>query len=120
MLADAVAIVSAMVLAMLVLARFIPPRDYLSAIQRTLPVWLLAFAALRLYDLETVLEDSQEYATVATGCTYGIVLAVVVNAVSGAGDFPLLWLLAGWLFSIASVWTARFGMRRVVRAARRA
>ncbi|MBI3762567.1 MAG: sugar transferase, partial [Chloroflexi bacterium] len=77
-------------------------------------------AALRLYDLETVLEDSQEYATVATGCTYGIVLAVVVNAVSGAGDLPLLWLLVGWIFSIVLVWTARFGMRRVVRAARRA
>ncbi|HLF02827.1 MAG TPA: hypothetical protein VI547_12675, partial [Anaerolineales bacterium] len=57
--------------------------QYLLAIQLSLFGYLFIFAALRLYDLETVLEDSQEYATVATGCTYGILALVVFNAVVG-------------------------------------
>jgi lipopolysaccharide/colanic/teichoic acid biosynthesis glycosyltransferase len=80
----------------------------------------LALAVLRLYDLETVLEDSQEYATVATGCTYGVVLAFLVNALAGSSSLPLLWLFVGWVLSIVLMWAGRFSMRRVVRAARRA
>jgi lipopolysaccharide/colanic/teichoic acid biosynthesis glycosyltransferase len=104
----------------LALAGLIPPVETLPVLQLSLIPWLLAFAVLRLYDLETVLEDSQEYATVATGCTYGIVLAFLANALSGMGDLPLLWLFLAWAASIVLVWTGRFLMRRVVRAARRA
>ena len=120
--ADAAAVAMALGLASasLTVARLPAAGDYLASIQRAVLPWLTAFAVLRLYDLETVLEDSQEYATVATGCTYGIVLAFLVNALAGAGDLPLLWLFAGWLFGIVLVWAGRFTMRRVVRAARRA
>jgi lipopolysaccharide/colanic/teichoic acid biosynthesis glycosyltransferase len=81
--------------------------------------WLMAFAALRLYDLETVLEDSQEYATVATGCTYGILLLIVSSSLIGERGLALTWLLAGWVVSILGVGSGRFLMRRVVRAMRR-
>ena len=118
---DSAAIVAALALsaAALALAGLLTPADYLSAIERALLPWLLAFTVLHLYDLETVLEDSQEYATVATGCTYGIVLAFLVNSLAGLSGLPLLWLFVGWLLSIVLVWTGRFSMRRVVRAVRR-
>lgn len=80
---------------------------------------LLSFGALRLYDLETVLEDSQEYATVATGCTYGLLLLIVLNTVVGDANLSLRWLFAGWVLSVLGVSAGRFAMRRVVRAMRR-
>lgn len=81
--------------------------------------WLVAFAALRLYDLDTVLEDSQEYATVATGCTYGLILLVVVSTLARTAELSLTWLLAAWPLSILGVSAGRFLMRRIVRAVRR-
>ena len=81
--------------------------------------WLVSFAALRLYDLETVLEDSQEYATVATGCTYGILLLIVAATLAGQSGLSLRWLFVCWLASILAVGGGRFLLRRLVRAMRR-
>ena len=92
---------------------------YLEALALGLLPWLLSFAALRLYDLETVLEDSQEYATVATGCSYGILLLIVLVALAGEGGLSLRWLFLYWIASILAVGAGRFLMRRVVRSMRR-
>lgn len=96
-----------------------PAPDYLTAAGLGLLPWLMSFATLRLYDLDTVLEDSQEYATAATGCTYGILLLIVLSSVMGERDLALTWLLGGWALSIVGVGGGRFLMRRVVRAMRR-
>ncbi len=93
--------------------------DYREAMALGLLPGLFSFAALRLYDLETVLEDSQEYATVATGCTYGILLLIVLNTLAGESELALRWLFAAWVLSVLAVCTGRFLMRRVVRAMRR-
>ncbi len=95
------------------------PQTYLRAIVFGLAPWLLSFATLRLYDLDTVLEDSQEYATVATGCTYGILLLIVLSTLSGERGLALAWLFAGWVGTIFGAGLGRFLMRRVVRAMRR-
>jgi lipopolysaccharide/colanic/teichoic acid biosynthesis glycosyltransferase len=96
-----------------------PALEYLAAAGFGLLPWLMSFATLRLYDLDTVLEDSQEYATAATGCTYGILLLIVLSALIGERGLALTWLLAGWALSIVGVGAGRFLMRRVVRAMRR-
>jgi lipopolysaccharide/colanic/teichoic acid biosynthesis glycosyltransferase len=93
--------------------------EYFPAIAAGLAPWLLAFAALRLYDLDTVLEDSQEYATVATGCAYGLLLLIVFSTFLGQRGLSLAWLFAGWVGTIAGAGLGRFLMRRVVRAMRR-
>ena len=103
----------------LVFGRPDPGPDYAFAILLGLPPGLLSFAALRLYDLETVLEDSQEYATVATGCTYGVLLLIVLSTLFTGADLALRWLFAGWVLSVLAVCAGRFFMRRVVRAMRR-
>ena len=103
---------------LLLAAYFLPSVDfmrYLNAIQYGLIAYPILFAALRLYDLETVLEDSQEYATVATGCTYAIIALIVINAVMRRLDFEPIWLLGGWAGTVFMVALARFSMRRVVR-----
>ncbi len=85
----------------------------------SLAAWLASFSALRLYDLETVLEDSQEYATAATGCSYGILLLIVLVALAGEAGLSLRWLFLFWVGSILAVCADRFWLRRVVRAMRR-
>jgi len=103
---------------LLLAAYLLPSVDlmrYLNAIQYGLIAYPILFAALRLYDLETVLEDSQEYATVATGCTYAIIALVVINAVVRRLDFEPIWLLSGWAGTVFMAALARFSMRRVVR-----
>jgi len=84
-----------------------------------LAAWLITFSTLRLYDLETVLEDSQEYATVATGCSYGMLLLIVLVALAGEGGLSLRWLFWCWVASILFVCVDRFLLRRVVRSMRR-
>ena len=113
---DAIAVVVGLLAALFLLAQFaVEATRYLTAIQLAVVGYLLIFATLRLYDLETVLEDSQEYATVATGCTYGILGLVVVNALVGRTDLTPIWLLGGWGATMFTVALGRFGMRRVVR-----
>jgi len=120
LISDALGIVLALGLAYLISVRpgFLTP-EYLLAIELGLIPWLISFAALRLYDLDTILEDSQEYATVATGCTYGILLLIVCSTLVGNQGLALPWLFVGWVVSLFGVGSGRFLMRRVVRAMRR-
>jgi lipopolysaccharide/colanic/teichoic acid biosynthesis glycosyltransferase len=120
LLSDALGVTLGLVAAYFIVQRGWPTPEYLSAIGLGLVPWLASFAALRLYDLDTILEDSQEYATVATGCTYGIVLLVAVTSLGGARGLALPFLFGGWALSIFGAGLGRFLMRRVVRAMRRA
>ena len=119
LLADAAGVLLGLTLAHLLAVRQQAAPAYLWAALLGLPLWLAIFALLRLYDLEIILEDSQEYATVATGCTYGILMLIVASSLARRGDLALTWLFAGWLFSILGVASGRFLLRRVVRSMRR-
>ncbi len=118
--ADALALAAALVGAYWLINGVGPlGRAYVLAVGLGLLPWLGCFYALRLYDLETVLEDSQEYATVATGCTYGLLLLIVLATVAGESGLALRWLFTSWMAAIVAVSAGRFSMRRVVRAMRR-
>lgn len=118
--ADAAALAVALWLAQLLVHGLGEPSgSYFAAATLGLGPWLCIFAAMRLYDLDTVLEDSQEYATVATSCTYGILLLIVISTLARLADLALSWLLVSWVLSILGVALGRFLMRRVVRAMRR-
>lgn len=118
--ADGVAVLAALLIAYVLVFPGAPLHStYSTAAALGLVPWIMTFFALRLYDVETVLEDSQEYATVATGCTYGILLLIVLATLAGLGNLSLQWLFAAWLASITAVGAGRFALRRVVRAMRR-
>lgn len=93
--------------------------SFASTLLRALPAWWATFALVRLYDLETVLEDSQEYATVATGCAYGSLVLTALSLTDPARPPTLAWLVIVWATSAVTVGLGRFSMRRVVRAMRR-
>lgn len=120
-LGDALGVAIALVLAYQAVVAFRPlPEGYARTVLLAIPSYWIVFSFLRLYDLETVLEDSQEYATVATGCSYGALVTALASWLMGDRDISLFWVFAAWLLSIIFVGLARFSMRRVVRAMRRA
>ncbi len=92
---------------------------YMRSARIAIPIYLLIFYALRLYDLDTVLEDSREYSTLANGCTYGILGLILVNLIVENQDLWLVWLLVTWIATIAMVWLGRLAMRWLVRTQRR-
>lgn len=89
-------------------------RSYVPAGAVLVLVWLLLFAALRLYDPTILLVGALEYARVVRACAYGA-LALI------AGGFFLrdvlvvfrFWLLALWGLTTILVGSARFLFRRM-------
>ncbi len=91
---------------------------YMLSARIAVPIYLLIFYALRLYDLDTVLEDSREYSTLANGCAYGILALILVNLIVANQDLWLVWLLVTWLATTLAVWLGRLFMRWLVRSQR--
>lgn len=95
---------------------FSPLNEYLRSSLLSISLWLLIMSLHRLYDTRLLLEGLQEYFKIATACTYGL-LALVLAAVftSPGSALPARgWLLLAWIFSIAFISLARFGVRRII------
>ncbi|HUN22731.1 MAG TPA: sugar transferase [Anaerolineales bacterium] len=80
--------------------------------------FLLVFSWLNLYDLEIVLEDSEEYAKIVNGCTYGTLLLALLSVAIPQQSLQVPWLVLAWLSCVLLTLLARFAMRRVVRVTR--
>lgn len=95
-----------------------PPISPLEAYLRLglwlMPIWLLIFAAVRLYDPHLLWGGTAEYQHVVYGCSLGM-MAVIVGSFFYP-DFVIAraWLLLSWLFTMAFVGVGRFAMRRMV------
>ena len=59
------------------ISREFPP--YGQHILIALPIWLSLFALCHLYDADYLLGGPQEYANVVTGCTFGIVVLMLLG-----------------------------------------
>jgi lipopolysaccharide/colanic/teichoic acid biosynthesis glycosyltransferase len=85
-----------------------------------IPVLLLIYRAVGLYNLDYILIGTREYARIAHATTYGAVLGLAVSYFAGGGPlFSRSWVLMVWALSIICVGLGRFGLRRVVRALRK-
>lgn len=123
LLADGLGVVLGLAIALLgrnlLPAATLPFADYWPLVIAAVPTYWLILAFNQMYDLETVLENSQEYATVATACTYGVLALVILSTFIIDTGIDRIWLLLAWLSTTFFVALARFLMRRVVRAFRR-
>jgi len=127
-LADIVALVlaiSATAGLRLVLDEFLPvvalgyPERHVFASLFVLPVLLVLFRLHGLYDTDSILVGSQEYARIGNAVTYGVLIVLVSSFF--IGDGPLVsrsWLLLLWLTSVSTTGLGRFTARRVVRRLR--
>ena len=75
------------------------PQVYAMTVLVSIPIWLLIFASLRLYDPAILLGGPAEYGQVVKGCSFGV-LALVVISFFWREPFTLsrLWLLFSWGF----------------------
>lgn len=95
------------------------PDKYLELVLILLPVWLILFWIMHLYDYYYLLGGTSEYTRVVNACTTGMMLVVVVSFLFPDYQIARAWLVMSWLLSSLLVTAGRFGLRRVAYRMRR-
>jgi lipopolysaccharide/colanic/teichoic acid biosynthesis glycosyltransferase len=98
------------------------PAVYQSIMLASVPLWLLCFAAVGLYQRDNLLGGVVEYKQVVKGCIAGTMLLVAYTVFGRIPDFDVsrLWLVLSLVFTVVLVGGVRFLIRRLaykVRAA---
>jgi lipopolysaccharide/colanic/teichoic acid biosynthesis glycosyltransferase len=127
-IADAIALMLAVAVTgalRLVIDQFLPvvalgyPDRHIVASVLVVPVLLVLFRLLGLYNADRILAGSHEYGQIASAVTYGVLIVLAISFF--VGDGPLVsrtWLLLVWVSSIVAVGSVRFATRRIVRQLR--
>jgi exopolysaccharide biosynthesis polyprenyl glycosylphosphotransferase len=124
--ADVVAIVAAFALAHQLRFVWLPYygpyslRDYATLIAGIVPIWLVIFAALQLYNRDYLLGGTTEYAYVFNAVSIGMV-GVIVFGFFLRDEITISrgWLIISWLVALVFVGGTRFTLRHTVYALRR-
>ena len=95
-----------------------PFEFYASLVILLIPVWLIIFGAHRLYDFHSLLGGLDEYIHVVQATSMSMMALIVLSFVEPTFVIARGWLLLTWIFSTIGVITCRFGVRRIVYAAR--
>lgn len=91
---------------------------YMRLVAVLIPVWLLVFALLRLYDFQILLSGTSEYARALHSCTSGMMLVVVFSFIEPTFVIARGWLVMSWVFSSVLVCGNRWFLRRVTQTLR--
>jgi lipopolysaccharide/colanic/teichoic acid biosynthesis glycosyltransferase len=88
---------------------------YRGIVITAVPLWLLGFAAIGLYQRDNLLGGVVEYKQVVKGSIAGVMILVAYTVFARIPDFDVsrLWLVFSLLFSIILVGAMRFLVRRV-------
>ncbi len=89
---------------------------YRSIVVVAVPLWLICFALVGLYQRDNLLGGVVEYKQVVKGCFVGVTILVAYTVFARIPDFDVsrLWLILSLVFSIALVGAMRFLVRRAV------
>ena len=79
-----------------------------------IPVWLVIFLILGLYDRQRLLGGTKEYSMVFNGTTIGMMLLIAVGFLNPDFIFARAWLLLAWIFSFILIAIGRFILRRII------
>lgn len=88
---------------------------YNSYMLSVLPIWLLIFVSLGLYNRNNLLGGTSEYSLLFNATTFGMFLNVVIRF--AFTDFLVLargWIIIAWFFAFIFTAASRFTIRRVV------
>lgn len=97
----------------------IPSIDhYLRLVAILIPVWLLFFAMLRLYDFQILLSGTIEYSRALNSCTSGMMLVVALSFMEPTFVIARGWLVLAWVLSSLLVCGNRWFLRRIAQALR--
>ncbi|MFC1922873.1 sugar transferase [Chloroflexota bacterium] len=83
-----------------------------------IPVMLIIFLFLGLYDRQKLLGGTKEYSMIFNGTTIGIMLVIAAGFLDPNFIFARGWLLLAWFFAFLFGAIGRFTIRRVVYALR--
>jgi exopolysaccharide biosynthesis polyprenyl glycosylphosphotransferase len=84
-----------------------------------IPLWIVLFWLFKAYDHAILFSGHQEYTSVFTASTVGIMLVIVVIFLDPQLTIARGWLLLTWVFSVSFVGIGRFLIRRLIYMARR-
>ena len=79
-----------------------------------IPLWLIIFYVVDLYDRKNLLGGALEYERIFFSTTIGVLLFIVVSFLVPELVFSRGWLLLFWVFAWFSLTIGRFTMRRVI------
>jgi FlaA1/EpsC-like NDP-sugar epimerase len=83
-----------------------------------IPILLIIFMVMGLYDREKLLGGTKEYSMVFNGVTLGMMMVIAVGFLDPNFVLARGWLLLAWIFAFLFTAIGRFSLRRVVYALR--
>jgi exopolysaccharide biosynthesis polyprenyl glycosylphosphotransferase len=91
-----------------------PVSFYTTLVFWLIPIWLLIFAAFRLYDFEILFGGTWEYAKVFNACTFSMMSVIIASFLYPDLIIARAWLLLSWLLVTFNVILGRFLFRRAI------
>ncbi len=79
-----------------------------------IPVWLLIFALMGLYNRQYLLGGTQEYSLVFNATTAGMIILMAAGFLYPSFIFARGWLVLAWAFALFFTILARFIFRRMI------
>ena len=95
------------------------PEHYTRLALVLVPLWLLLFGAMHLYDMHFLLGGTSEYANALNACTSGMMVIILVTFLVPEFVISRSWLVLSWLLAASLVCSGRFLLRRMAYQARR-
>jgi exopolysaccharide biosynthesis polyprenyl glycosylphosphotransferase len=90
------------------------PIFYSALMMLLLPLWLLIFGIVGLYNRRNLLNGMKEYSLVFRAVSVGILIVVFAGFMESNPLLDRRWLLLAWGFNVLLVGSGRFLVRRVV------
>lgn len=95
------------------------PQDYLILSVLLIPVWLVIFAVVGLYDFNALLGNITEYGRVFNAVTWGMMAVMVYGFFNPEFVIARAWLVFSWVLAAFLISVFRLFMRRLAYRARR-
>lgn len=87
--------------------------EYLLLIAMLVPLWIVLFALMRLYDFQYLLGGTTEYARAMNACTSGMMIVIILGFITRDIQIARAWLIMSWMLSLFFVCSGRFVLRRI-------
>jgi len=87
---------------------------YQQVVMILIPIWIVIFYLMGLYDRQKLLGGTKEYSTLFNGITIGMALLIAAGFLEPDFIFARGWLLLSWLFAFMLIAIGRFTIRRII------
>ena len=87
---------------------------YESIVFGLIPLWLLIFSMMGLYNRHNLLGGTQEYSLIFNATTAGMIIMMAAGFFQPTFIFARGWLIMAWVFAVFFTSMARFWLRRLI------